>query len=102
MGWHDVCEGVSRHRASHSGLPTLEGVFMYHCKGAALLAASALFAFAGLVRAAEPQAPTAPDFGLSLVDKPVYLDDTAPADTSLMGLANRAGVDKTLTNYGLT
>jgi len=75
---------------------------MFHRKGAALLAASALFACAGLVRAAEPQAPKAPDFGLSLVDKPVYLDDTAPADTSLMGLANRTGVDKTLGSYGLT
>jgi hypothetical protein len=75
---------------------------MSHRKGAALLAASAFLACAGLVRAAEPlAAPVAPVSGLSL-DRPVYLDDTAPVDTSLMGLANKLGVDKSLSNYGLT
>lgn len=75
---------------------------MSHRKGAAVLAASALLACAGIVRAAEPQAATvAPVSGLSL-DRPVYLDDTAPADTSLMGLANKLGIDKSLSSNGIT
>ena len=76
---------------------------MSHRKGAALLAASAFLACAGLVRAAEPQAVSAAAVsGLSL-DRPVHLvDDAAPPDTSIMGLANKAGVDKSLTSNGLT
>ena len=74
---------------------------MSHRKGAALLAASALLACAGLVRAAEPQAAiAAPASGLSL-DRPVYLADDAAADTSIMGLANKVGVDKGLKDAGL-
>jgi hypothetical protein len=63
-------------------------------KGAALLAASALLACAGIVRAAEPRAAAAGGAGLSL-DKPLYLQQTQqkPADTSLMGLADRVGID---------
>jgi opacity protein-like surface antigen len=75
---------------------------MFHRKGAALLAASAVLACAGLVRAAEPQATVvAPDSGLSL-SRPVYLDDTTPPDSSIMGLANKLGMDKSLTSNGIT
>jgi len=67
---------------------------MSHRKGAALLAASALLACAGLVRAAEPQAANAASAsGLSL-DKPALLADTGPADSSLMGVADKLGVGK--------
>jgi hypothetical protein len=62
-------------------------------KGAALLAASALLACAGLVRASEPQ-------NLS-IDKPYMLADTGPADTSLMGVADRLGVSGPLNDFGL-
>jgi hypothetical protein len=74
---------------------------MSHRKGAALLAASALLACAGLVRAAEPQAAEAASVsGLSL-SNPVHLADTGPADTSLMGVADKLGVGKPLNDYGL-
>ncbi|MDB5319957.1 MAG: hypothetical protein JWN40_1588 [Phycisphaerales bacterium] len=74
---------------------------MSHRKGAALLAASALLACAGLVRAAEPQAAEAASVsGLSL-DRPVHLADTGPADTSLMGVADKLGVGKPLNDFGL-
>lgn len=72
---------------------------MSHRKGAALLAASAFLACAGLVRAAAPQAvaapvraPAAP--GLTL-EQPVYLQASQqkPADTSLMGLADKVGLE---------
>lgn len=66
-------------------------------KHAALCAA--LVVCATFVSAAEPQ--LANPAGLSL-EKPVYLAETGPADTSIMGMANRAGVGKTLTDYGLT
>jgi hypothetical protein len=59
-------------------------------KGAALLAASALFACAGLVRAAEPS-----------FDKPYYLAAQGPADTSLMGVADQLGISKPLDDFGL-
>jgi hypothetical protein len=75
---------------------------MFHRKSAALVAASALLACAGIVRAAEPQGAVMPTgSGLSL-DRPLHLDDTTPPDTSLMGLANKLGVDKSLSQYGLT
>src|SRR3954468_6305525 len=81
---------------------TLEGVSMSHRKGSALLAASALLACAGLVRAAEPQVDVpATVSGLSL-SNPVYLADTGPADTSLMGVADKLGVGKPLNDFGLT
>jgi hypothetical protein len=74
---------------------------MVQRKGAALLAASALLACAGLVRAAEPQAVvTAPVSALSL-DRPVLLADTGPADSSLMGVADKLGVSKPLNDFGL-
>src|SRR4051812_20515408 len=69
---------------------------MSHRNGAAVLAASALLACAGLVRAAEPQAPARAASGLTL-DTPVYLQQAAqsqqPADTTLMGLADKVGLD---------
>lgn len=71
---------------------------MSHRNGAAALVASALLACAGLVHAAEP-APAAP---LSLDPTPRYLADTGPADTSLMGLADKLGVGGPLKDYGLT
>lgn len=76
---------------------------MSHRQGAALLAASAFLACAGLVRAAEPQATSngATASGLSL-DRPAYLADTGPADTSLMGVADKLGVGKPLNDFGLT
>src|SRR3954468_23929874 len=81
---------------------TLEGVSMSHRKGSALLAASALLACAGLVRAAEPQVDVpATVSGLSL-SNPVHLADTGPADTSLMGVADKLGVGKPLNDYGIT
>src|SRR5258706_8931474 len=74
---------------------------MSHRKGAAVLAASALLACAGLVRAAEPQAAGAASAsGLSL-DKPVLMADTGPADSSLMGVADKLGVGKPLNDFGL-
>jgi hypothetical protein len=66
---------------------------MFHRKGAALVAASALLTCAGMVRAAEPQQGS---------QKPVYLSESSPADTSLMGLADKAGFARTLGDYGLT
>lgn len=56
------------------------------------LVAGALLACASVVSAVEP---------LSL-DRPLYLADAKPADTSLMGLADKAGMGKTLSDYGLT
>jgi hypothetical protein len=74
---------------------------MSHRKGSALLAASALLACAGLVRAAEPQAAdAASDSGLTL-SNPVHLADTGPADTSLMGVADKLGVSGPLNDFGL-
>jgi hypothetical protein len=70
---------------------------MSHRKGAALLAASALLACSGMVQAAEPQLPADT---LSLA-RPVYLAETGPADTSLMGVANRLGVGGPLNEYGI-
>src|SRR5215218_159718 len=67
-------------------------------KGAALLAASALLACAGMVSAAESQVATLS--GLTL-DRPVRLADTGPADTSLMGLSDKLGFGNALNNYGL-
>jgi hypothetical protein len=64
-----------------------------------MLAASAFLACAGLVRAAEPQSAIDPS-GLSL-DKPKLLADTGPADTSLMGVADKLGVGKPLNDFGL-
>jgi hypothetical protein len=76
---------------------------MLHRKGAALVAASALLACAGLVKAAEPQAQSAIPAGSGMtLDKPVYLADTGPADTSIMGLMDKAGWNKTMGDYGLT
>jgi hypothetical protein len=76
---------------------------MSHRKGAALLAASTLLACAGLVRAAEPQAANTPVPASALsLDRPVYLADTGPADTSLMGVADKIGVGKPLNDFGLT
>ncbi|HEY7117019.1 MAG TPA: hypothetical protein VH475_10555, partial [Tepidisphaeraceae bacterium] len=73
---------------------------MSHRKGAAALAASVLLTCAGLtVHAAEP-GPAATS-GLSL-DAPRYLADTGPADSSLMGMADKIGVGKPLNDYGLT
>ncbi|HYE20543.1 MAG TPA: outer membrane beta-barrel protein [Tepidisphaeraceae bacterium] len=76
---------------------------MFHRKGAALVAATALLGFAGIAQAAEPQQSIAPVAGLAL-DAPKYLAENAPApaDTSLMGMANKAGFGKTLDSYGLT
>jgi hypothetical protein len=71
---------------------------MSHRKGAAILAATALLACAGLVRAAEPQ----PDASALSLDKPKYLADTGPADTSLMGVADKLGVGKPMNDFGLT
>src|SRR5215218_3779248 len=68
-------------------------------KGAALLAASALLACAGMVSAAESQ--VAIPSGLTL-DRPVRLADTGPADSSLMGVADKLGVGKPLNDFGLT
>jgi hypothetical protein len=70
---------------------------MSHRKGAAILAASTLLACAGLVHAAEPQADSS---GLS-IDKPKLLADTGPADSSLMGVADKLGVGKPLNDFGL-
>jgi len=70
---------------------------MSHRKGAAILAASALLACAGLVHAAEPQGDSS---GLS-IDKPKLLADTGPADSSLMGVADKLGVGKPLNDFGL-
>lgn len=68
---------------------------MSHRKGAALLAACSLLACSNLVSAAEPQQqPTEV--------RPKYLADTGPADTSLMGVANKLGVGKPLNDFGLT
>ena len=67
---------------------------MSHRRGAALVAASALLACAGLVRASEPQ-------NVSAIDKPYMLADTGPADTSLMGVADRIGVSGPLNDFGL-
>ena len=77
---------------------------MSHRKGAALLAAGTLLACAGLVvRAAEPQAANIPVPASALsLDRPVYLADTGPADTSLMGVADKLGVGKPLNDFGLT
>lgn len=72
---------------------------MFHRQGAASLAAGFLVACATIVSAAEPQLPKSS--GLSL-DKPVYLAETGPADTTLMGLADKAGMGKTLSDNGLT
>jgi len=75
---------------------------MSHRKGAAVLAASAVLACAGLVRAAEPQAGRPVNAsGLSL-DKPYMLADTGPADTSLMGLSDKLGFGKPMNDFGLT
>jgi hypothetical protein len=72
---------------------------MSHLNAAARLAACALLASAGLVvRAAEPT----PAADLSLTSQPRYLADTGPADTSLMGLADKLGVAGPLKDYGLT
>ena len=76
---------------------------MSHRNGAAVLAASALLACAGLVRAAEPQqlSPSrAASAGLTL-DTPVYLQASQqkPADTSLMGLADKVGLDVAGTGF---
>jgi len=68
---------------------------MFHRKGAALAAAVALLGFAGLSQAAEPQATPS-------LASPKMLADTGPADTSLMGVADKLGFGKTLGNYGLT
>jgi hypothetical protein len=77
---------------------------MSHRKGAALLAASALLACAGLVRAAEPAANVLPDAGLAI--QPLHLDaapaDTGPADVSIMGLLNKVGVGKPISDAGIT
>src|SRR5688500_10743994 len=64
---------------------------MSHRKAAASLAACAFLACAGLVRAAEPASS----------DLPNYLADTGPADTSLMGVADKLGVGKPLDDFGL-
>jgi hypothetical protein len=74
---------------------------MSHRKGAAVLAASALLACAGLVvRAAEPTpAPTPAD--LSLDPQPRYLADTTPSDASLMGIVDKLGVGKGFNDYGI-
>ncbi|HSI37002.1 MAG: outer membrane beta-barrel protein [Phycisphaerae bacterium] len=76
---------------------------MFHRKGAALVAATALLGFAGIAQAAEPQQSIAPvtPAGLTL-DTPKYLAETGPADSSLMGLAEKMGAGKTLGSYGLT
>ncbi len=70
---------------------------MFHRNSVALFAAGALLVCAGFTQAAEPQSPNSAALG-----KPVYLADTGPADTSLMGLADKLGFGKTLGNYGLT
>ena len=76
---------------------------MFHRKGAALVAASALLACAGLVKAAEQQAQSATPAASSMsLDTPVYLSETGPADTSLMGMIEKIGFGKTMGNYGLT
>ena len=75
---------------------------MSHRKGAAVLAASALLACAGLVRAAEPQAAVAASASGMSLDKPLLLADTGPADSSLMGVADQLGVGKPLNDFGLT
>jgi hypothetical protein len=65
---------------------------MSHRKGAALLAASALLACAGLVNAAEPANIPGPALTL---DRPLYLQSSSqqkPSDWSLMGLADRTGL----------
>jgi hypothetical protein len=74
---------------------------MSHRKGAAVLAASALLACAGLVRA-EPQAVSAATASGLSIDRPVHLADTGPADSSLMGVADKIGVGKSLNDFGLT
>ena len=62
---------------------------MFHRKGAAVVAASALLACAGLVRAAEPTASIASDMSLQpQTATPRFLADTGPADASLMGPPN--------------
>jgi hypothetical protein len=66
---------------------------MSHRKGAALLAASALLACSNLVSAAEPQ---------QSLSRPAYLADTGPADSSLMGVADKLGIGKPLNDFGLT
>jgi hypothetical protein len=74
---------------------------MSHRNRAAVVAASAVLACAGLVsRAAEPTPVTAD--ALSLATTPRYLADTGPSDASIMGLADKLGVAGPLKDYGLT
>jgi hypothetical protein len=70
---------------------------MLRLRSAASLAAAAMLSCAGLVQAAEPQQSSS---GVSL-DRPLYLADQKPVDTSLMGLANRTGAGNVLSEAGI-
>jgi hypothetical protein len=73
---------------------------MSHRHRAAVVAASALLASAGLVvRAAEPTPADA--LSLAATTTPRYLADQTPSDASLMGIADKLGVGKGLNDYGI-
>jgi hypothetical protein len=79
-------------------------LIMLRLRLAASLAAGALLSCAGLVQAAEPQQQfnSPSNSTLSLDRPPLYLAQQKAADTSLMGLADRSGFGKVLTENGLS
>jgi hypothetical protein len=75
---------------------------MLRLRLAASLAAGALLSCAGLVVAAEPQQFNSPPNSTLSLDRPLYLAEQKAADTSLMGLADRAGFGSVLAEHKLT
>jgi hypothetical protein len=73
---------------------------MLRLRHAATLAASALLSCAGFVQAAEPQSASNGFSPLSL-ERPLYLAEQKAADTSLMGLAERAGAGSVLSEWNI-
>lgn len=75
---------------------------MSHRFGTASVAVGALLVCASALVAAEPQSSSKSESWQQSLTKPLYLADSGPADTTIMGLLGKAGASKFLTDNGIT